>query len=60
MTMNDMNCEKCGHPQIEHGQEQDFIPNCYSRREVCLLCPGYEEPGYPNGKSWHRFVKEPA
>jgi len=25
------------------------------RREVCLLCPGYEEPGYPHGKAWHRY-----
>ena len=26
------------------------------KRELCLECPGYVDPGYPNGKAWHRFV----
>ena len=47
-------CEECGDTITEHGQEQDFYPT-ESKREVCLKCPGYEEPGYPNGKAWHRF-----
>ena len=48
-------CSKCGHPRSEHGEERYFYECDDSRREVCLLCPGYEEPGYPNGKAWHRF-----
>ena len=50
-----MNCTKCGHPRSEHGQERDFYQCDDSRREVCLRCPGYELPGYPNGAAWHSF-----
>ena len=49
-------CAKCGHLAMEHGQECQFVDSD-SRHEVCLLCDGYEEPGYPNGQAWHRFVK---
>ena len=48
-------CAKCGHPASDHGQERAFYECDDSRREVCLLCPEYEEPGYPNGTAWHRF-----
>ena len=49
----------CEHAQAEHGQERDFVPSCGSKKELCLQCPGYEEPGHPNGKAWHRW-KKPA
>ena len=50
----------CGHPRDQHGQERDFYECDDSRREVCLMCPGYVREdevttGYPNGKAWHRF-----
>ena len=45
----------CDHPEWDHGQERAFYETD-SKREVCLLCPGYEEPGYPHGKAWHRFA----
>ena len=51
-------CERCGHLQAEHGQERAFYECDESRREVCLRCPGYEEPGYPNGDAWHRFKED--
>ena len=44
----------CGHLYSEHGQEQRLY-ECDSKREVCLSCPGYEDPGYPRGRAWHRF-----
>lgn len=47
-------CTVCGHPEYEHGQEREFIRGADSRRELCRMCPGYAEPGYPNGKAWHR------
>jgi len=47
----------CGHDEDQHGQERTFYQSDDSRREVCLECPGYEEPGYPNGAAWHRFVE---
>lgn len=46
----------CGHAKDQHGQERAFYESDDSKREVCLECPGYEEPGYPNGKAWHRYV----
>lgn len=49
----------CEHPRAEHGQERAFYECDDSRREVCLMCPGYEEPGYPNGQAWHRFREVP-
>jgi hypothetical protein len=52
----------CDHKRSEHGRECDFY-DTYSRRELCLMCPGYERDdggsGYPRGKAWHRF-KEAA
>ena len=45
----------CGHPKDQHGQERKFYDCDDSKREVCLECPGYEEPGYPNGAAWHRY-----
>jgi len=51
----DSPCARCGHPFSEHGRESDFYECDGSRREVCLRCDGYEEPGYPNGEAWHRF-----
>ena len=47
----------CGHPINQHGQERTFYECDGSKREVCLECPGYEEPGYPKGEAWHRFRK---
>ena len=44
----------CGHDQTQHGQER-VLYESDSRREVCLECNGYECPGYPRGKAWHRF-----
>lgn len=44
----------CEHLACEHGQERQFY-DTDSRREVCLRCPGYEEPGYPRGTAWHRY-----
>ena len=44
----------CPHPAEEHGQERHLYETD-SRREVCLACPGYEEPGYPHGHAWHRY-----
>lgn len=29
-----------------------------SKREVCLMCPGFAEPGYPKGEAWHRFKEQ--
>lgn len=55
--MGDM-CE-CGHHEGEHGQERSFYYT-ESRREVCLMCDGYEEPGYPLGNAWHRFKPVPV
>ena len=46
----------CGHPDHEHGQERELGIGTDSRREVCLRCPGYDEPGYPTGKAWHRYL----
>ena len=51
---------KCGHGREQHGQERGFYECDDSRREVCLMCPGYVMAdevitGYPNGKAWHRF-----
>ncbi len=48
----------CEHPRPDHGQERAFYECDDSKREVCMLCPGYEEPGYPRGKAWHRFKRE--
>lgn len=49
----------CDHPKSEHGKERDFFSDTDSRRELCLMCPGYEYTdgsiAYPNGKAWHRF-----
>lgn len=50
-------CGKCGHDEGNHGQERDFYECDASKREVCLMCPGYEEPGYPRGAAWHRFLR---
>lgn len=50
----------CGHPASEHGQERKFYYCDDSHREVCLLCPGYEEPGYPKGEAWHRYRLYPG
>ena len=50
---------KCGHESREHGQERALYGG-WSMREVCLMCPGYEEPGYPRGKAWHRFRPQTA
>ena len=47
----------CKHPAIEHVYEHQVSNDTDSRRELCLMCPGYEEPGYPNGKAWHRYRK---
>ena len=59
MKEDTMLCKKCGHPRGEHGQEKDLYDSYEnSRREVCLLCPGYEKPGYPKGDAWHRFRKK--
>lgn len=57
-------CVTCGHQRAEHGQEREFYECGDSRREVCLLCPGYVmadevTSGYPNGKAWHRY-RQPA
>lgn len=49
-------CGYCAHPRTEHGRECDLYETD-SRREVCLLCPGYEEPGYPRGTAWHRWTQ---
>ena len=49
----------CGHHAGEHGQEREVFTDTASRRELCMACPGYEEPGYPNGKAWHRFKLHP-
>ena len=54
-------CAVCGHVRHEHGTERDLLSgNHYvdGKREFCMECPGYEEPGYPNGKAWHRFKGE--
>jgi len=48
-------CLLCGHERQAHGQERKLISDTESRRELCLECDGYEEPGYPSGKAWHRF-----
>lgn len=48
----------CGHGRDDHGQERGFYECDNSRREVCLACPGFECPGYPRGKAWHRFKAE--
>ncbi len=45
----------CGHEQSEHLQERHVFTDIDSRRELCLRCPGYERPGYPNGWCWHRW-----
>jgi len=45
----------CGHEQSEHCQERSLSNDTDSKRELCLRCPGYENPGYPNGWCWHRF-----
>lgn len=49
----------CGHGERDHGQERAFYECDNSKREVCLMCPGYEyddgTSGYPRGKAWHRF-----
>ena len=51
-----LNCAICGHEGSQHGQESTFYECGGSKREVCLECPGYEEPGYPKGAAWHRFA----
>ena len=52
-------CAICGHPGVEHGQERAFVLGVSSKRELCLLCPGYcdehDNSLYPYGKAWHRF-----
>ena len=53
-------CQTCGHPRGEHGQERKFYDCGGSRRELCLLCPGYVmadevTTGYPRGEAWHRY-----
>ena len=48
-------CGVCGHTGDQHGKESAMVETP-SNREVCLECDGYEEPGYPNGKAWHRFT----
>ena len=53
MTLEQV-CQECEHEQDEHGQERALY-DTDSRREVCLQCPGWEDPGYPRGKAWHRF-----
>lgn len=49
----------CGHDRQEHGQERGIYECDNSKRELCMVCPGYEyddgSTGYPNGKAWHRF-----
>jgi hypothetical protein len=55
MTADQPRCARCTHPEAEHGQEGSFYGGGDSRREVCLMCPGYESPGYPRGEAWHRF-----
>ena len=50
----------CGHSRSQHGPEWAFFTDTDSRREVCMECPGYEEPGYPNGRAWHRFKEQEA
>ncbi len=54
----------CGHDGREHGRERDLYVT-YSKREVCLQCPGYvladeATTGYPNGQAWHRFKPTPS
>ena len=55
-------CAACSHPEVEHGQERFLDVGTDSKREPCLLCPGYvvvrggiEVDGYPSGQAWHRF-----
>lgn len=48
----------CEHPKEDHGRECDLY-DTWSRREVCLQCPGYayedDTTAYPHGKAWHRY-----
>ena len=34
-------CAACSHPEVEHGQERFLDVGTDSKRELCLLCPGY-------------------
>ena len=46
----------CGHSKHQHYQHSDVVSGHFrDKRELCLECPGYEDPGYPRGKAWHRF-----
>ena len=49
-----MKCALCGHERQRHAKEAD-LHDYGSQRELCVICPGYECPGYPKGKAWHRF-----
>ena len=49
-----MKCARCEHERQHHYKEADLHPYG-SNRELCVVCPGYECPGYPKGKAWHRF-----
>ena len=51
-------CSLCGHLKSEHMQESRVSLYAEGSRELCLECPGYETPGYPTGKAWHRFRGE--
>ena len=52
-------CIICDHPEDQHGRECDMGFGADSHREVCLCCPGFEDPGYPRGKAWHRYKPAP-
>lgn len=62
MTSPDRQPACCEHGIEHHGQERDFYETP-SRREVCLMCPGYvdtnDQPFYPRGKAWHRYRPAP-
>ena len=53
--VSDPRCLICGHSKSEHAQERQVLADSDSKREFCCMCNGYEEPGYPRGKAWHRF-----
>ena len=49
----------CGHDRDEHSLEDGFYFADGRAREFCLECPGYAEPGYPEGQAWHKFKEAP-
>lgn len=54
MTARDRGVACCAHPKDEHAKECE-IGDTDSKRELCLMCPGYDTPGYPKGRAWHRY-----